>query len=678
LKKTLIGIALGIGCAALAIAAGGLPFARIVEMKTYDWRMRATAVPAAARRDIVMVAIDESSIRRLEPLFGRWPWPRLAHSFALDFLARGPARVIAYDVLFTERDRRSFDLNGQSWTGAESDEELARSARAAGTVIFVGNAVSEGTGRATDPARAAAALPGGGYRLDASIEARPMFVAPIEPITRGSRAIAHNFFVLDPDGPVRRSVPFVRAGDAWIPSLGVAAAIAALGITPSRVRVDDEGLWVGDRFMPLIDEEAPSYYGEHRRTRRSLIWYRGGVLASGRPTYPEYSFGDLVYSELRLADGQSPSLDPAVFRDKIVVVGATAPALFDTFTVPFPGKMPGAQLHAAVIDDLLSRRAMRAAPPWMSAAVTLAAGLTLGLAAALLGPWVALFLMLAGIAGTVATLTALFARGYWLTLTDPLVAIALATLSGVTYQWAVEGREKRRVRQLFSRYVSRDVCEQLMQDPSRAQLGGDRREMSVLFSDIRGFTTVSERGAPEVIVAQLNEYFSRMVPIVFAHRGTLDKFVGDMIMALFGAPLPDPDHADHAVASAIEMVLELRRLNGEWAAAGRPPLDIGVGINSGGMVAGNIGSEAIMSYTVIGDNVNLGSRLESLNKQFGTCIIISDATRQLLKGRYDIRPLGAVTVKGKTQSVDIFEVAVPAAAGDRSPAPIAATVLDPS
>jgi adenylate cyclase len=168
------------------------------------------------------------------------------------------------------------------------------------------------------------------------------------------------------------------------------------------------------------------------------------------------------------------------------------------------------------------------------------------------------------------------------------------------------------------------------------------------------------------------------VPIVFAHRGTLDKFVGDMIMALFGAPLPDPDHADHAVASAIEMVLELRRLNGEWAAARRPPLDIGVGINSGGMVAGNIGSEAIMSYTVIGDNVNLGSRLESLNKQFGTSIIISDATRQLLKGRYDIRPLGAVTVKGKTQSVDIFEVAVPAAAGDRSPAPIAATVLDPS
>jgi len=230
----------------------------------------------------------------------------------------------------------------------------------------------------------------------------------------------------------------------------------------------------------------------------------------------------------------------------------------------------------------------------------------------------------------------------------------------VTYQWVAEGREKQRVKKIFQRYVSRDVCDQLMDNPALASLGGQRRDMSVLFSDIRGFTSVSERGEPEDIVAQLNEYFSRMVPVVFAHRGTVDKFVGDMIMALFGAPLIDPQHAEHAVQTAVAMVEELHRMNAEWAAAGRPTLDIGIGINSGDMVAGNIGSETIMSYTVIGDNVNLGSRLESLNKQFGSRIIISAATRQRLEGQYDIRPLGGVTVKGKTQSVDIFEVAVPA------------------
>ena len=183
--------------------------------------------------------------------------------------------------------------------------------------------------------------------------------------------------------------------------------------------------------------------------------------------------------------------------------------------------------------------------------------------------------------------------------------------------------------------------------------------MTVLFSDIRAFTSVSEKGEPEAIVAQLNEYFSRMVPIVFAHKGTIDKFVGDMIMALFGAPLDDPDHADHAVETALAMSAGLAQLNREWTAAGRPPLDIGIGINTGDMVAGNLGSEDIMSYTVIGDQVNLGSRLESLNKDFHTRVIISEATRAALKGRYDIRALGEVVVKGKSVPVKIFSVVPP-------------------
>jgi len=157
-------------------------------------------------------------------------------------------------------------------------------------------------------------------------------------------------------------------------------------------------------------------------------------------------------------------------------------------------------------------------------------------------------------------------------------------------------------------------------------------------------------------VQQLNEYFSRMVHVVFEHRGTLDKFVGDAVMALFGAPLDDPAHAEHAVQAALAMLKELEELNRRWTAESRPTLAIGVGVNTGDMVAGNIGSESIMSYTVIGDAVNLGSRLESLNKQYGTSVIISDATRERLQGRYDIRALGDVVVKGKSQPVAIFEV----------------------
>jgi adenylate cyclase len=282
----------------------------------------------------------------------------------------------------------------------------------------------------------------------------------------------------------------------------------------------------------------------------------------------------------------------------------------------------------------------------------------------LIGPWAGSITAGVVAAALIAGLTMLFARGTWVPMVDPLVAVVISTFGGVAYQYAVEGREKRRVKRLFSRYVSKDVYQQLVDNPEDARLGGNRRHMTVLFSDIRGFTAVSERGQPEAIVTQLNQYFSAMVPIVFANKGTIDKFVGDMIMALYGAPLEDPDHADHAVGTALAMTEELARLNNQWAADGMPPLDIGIGINTGDMVAGNLGSESIMSYTVIGDNVNLGSRLESLTRSFQTRVIVSDATRQALKQTYDLRPLGEVTVKGKSVPVQVYEVRLPSAVSD--------------
>ena len=251
---------------------------------------------------------------------------------------------------------------------------------------------------------------------------------------------------------------------------------------------------------------------------------------------------------------------------------------------------------------------------------------------------------------------ALFARGIWIPVTVPALALIFAFVGDLAWKYFVEGREKRQIKKLFSRYVSKDVYDQLVANPSLAALGGARRHMTVLFSDIRGFTTLSEKGTPEDVVSQLNQLFTRMVAVVFEHRGTVDKFVGDMIMALYGAPLDDEDHAEHAVQTALAMIKTLHEMNEVWAREGKPQLGIGIGINTGDMIAGNVGSESIMSYTVIGDAVNLGARLESLNKDYGTLIIISEATRSRLKGRYDIHPLGDVIVKGKSQPVAIFEV----------------------
>ena len=641
----------------MALAIGRLDFPRTVELKTYDVRMRLTAAPLEARTDIVLVAIDDDSIQRLEPAVGRWPWPRLVHAQLVNFLARGPARVVAYDVFFTEGDRRSLNLEGEEWSGAESDAALAKATALSGRVVHVADVTA--AAREAEPAEGVARRPATlrtGFRVEGAAEARPVVRWPYAALGQASGALAHNLFVLDEDGPLRRFVPFVEVDGAYLPSLGTAAALQALNILPSEVRRETDGLWLRDRHVPLIGGEIRSFYGDRQRSHRSLIRYRGGVMANGRPTYREYSFYSLFYSEQQILAGVKPMVDPAAFRDRLVFVGTTAPGLHDVFANPFGDKMPGAQIHAAVADDILSGRTLRQAPWVTTVALTLMCGIVLAAVAVYLGPWMSTAIALIGAVVLAVVLTIVFGRGLWIATVEPLTAIAIAAFGGVTYQYVVEGREKRLVKQLFSRYVSPDVYSRLLKDPKVARLGGERRTMTVLFSDIRGFTTVSERGQPEEILSQLNEYFSRMVPIVFAHRGTVDKFVGDMIMALFGAPVADERHADHAVQAAISMVRELDALNAEWRSQGRPTMDIGIGINSGEMVAGNVGSESIMSYTVIGDQVNLGARLESLNKEYGTRILVSESTRALLARDQPLRPLGSVTVKGKTKAVDIYEV----------------------
>ena len=626
---------------------------RTIELKTYDWRLARTADPTAARKDIALVEIDEYSLRNLQPNAGRWPWPRIVHATLIDYLRRGNPRLIVYDVNFAEPDTHSFVIGGQTMTGAESDNALTEAIRSAGNVILLADATFEGdqTGSFSWPDQ--------GFRLNApGVTERRVLFAPISDFSASASALGHNLFILDPDGPMRHVVPFVRTGDRAMPSLGLAAALSAAGVPPSDVKVNGTTLSIGDRHMPLEWRHVDNPEG-----RYSYLWglinFRGPAFLAdlkSRP-YPTYSFFDLLYSEEQLVSEKKPDVDPSVFRDKIVFVGTSASGLHDAFETPFAGgEMPGIQVHASVADDFLSNRFMRPESRGVRFALVIALGVGVGLIATLIPAWWATAAFALIIAALVFVATRQFAAGAWINITQPTLASSLALFGGVGYQYFFEGREKRKMKRLFGQYVSKDVYEQLVAHPDLARLGGQRREMTVLFSDIRGFTTVSERGQPEEIVAILNEYFTRMVEIVFAHKGTLDKFVGDMVMALFGAPLDDPRHAEHAVDAALQMIRELNRLNEKWAAEGRPELDIGIGISTGPMIAGNIGSEAIMSYTVIGDAVNLGARLESLNKEYGTRIIISEATRDVLPDRYLFRPLGDVVVKGKTRPVAIFEV----------------------
>ncbi len=661
MTRWLVALGLALASALLASALGRIGLVQTLELKTYDARMRAVATGAGASPRIAMVLIDDHSIRQLEPLVGRWPWPRMVHAVLVNFLKRGPARLVAYDVLFSEGDKTTTDIGGTTWTGAESDQALVDAVREAGNVILVAEASSETTVLAN--ASAAPALDGIAalsvrWPVQGFAERRPLIVPPFPALAKAARGIGHARMAYDLDGPLRRSVPFVAVGDRVVPSLPLAVALVATGTTPDQVSASRATLRLGDARVPWIEQVVPDYYGPAQSVWRPLVPFRGPTMrADHTPTYASYSFQDLFLAEQQLMAGETPHLDPAVFKDQIVVVGVTAEGLKDLFTTPLgEGRMAGAEVHANVIDGLLSGRTIAPAAPWRTAALTLMPALAVGAAGALAAPWVTALATLAASAGVVWYATRALALGEWLPLVVPVLACLLTFLADLAWMYLVEGREKRRVKRLFSRYVSKDVYQQLLASPSEAVLGGQRREMTVLFSDMRGFTTLSESGEAEDLVRQLNQYFTRMVEVVFTHRGTIDKFVGDMVMALYGAPLDDPDHADHAVRTALAMVRELKQLNRVWAVEGRTELDIGIGVNTGEMIAGNIGSDAIMSYTVIGDNVNLGARLESLNKDFGTRILISEATRRQLKGTYDIRPLGDVTVKGKTKSVAVFEV----------------------
>jgi adenylate cyclase len=667
MRKAVAGLGIGVGVAAMVLLLAWPGWLDRWELQSYDWRMRTIADIRIARGvplvhpDIVMVEVTDAAIRDLSEFVGRWPWPRKVHAMLLDYIASGRPKAVAVDFTFLEPEREStYKFGDSQLASTDSDQSLADSVRKAGNIIMLADAVDAGMVGGTMAQKPWPAPP---YKLGPAIEERPVITLPYESLAAAAAGFGHNFIALDSDGPARRFAPFVRQGDKYMPSLGVAAALVGGGFTPEQVELAGNTLRVGDRSIPLVPVGVPAV-DDPSRTREQLtmlINYRAPVHIQGTRPYPAYDAAMVLKSQGQIEIGEKPDIPPDVFTNKIVFVGLNnASGLVDVFQSPMGrAMMPGIQLHASIADSILSDRFLRPAAPWSTVAGLAAGAIAVGLMAAMLPFWVAATgTLLLAAAYTAAALGA-FDRGLSIAMAQPLVGMALALFAGTAYRYFVEDAEKRKVSRLFGRYVSRDVYKQLVAHPELAELGGARREMSVLFSDLRGFTTITEKGNPEDLVQQLNEYFSSMVEIVFQNGGTVDKFVGDMVMALFGAPVDDVNHAEAAVKAAVEMVQELGRLNQRWAAEGRVQLDIGIGVNSGDMIAGNIGSSSIMSYTVIGDNVNLGARLESLNKDYRSRIIISDATRSRLQSPYELRPLGGVVVKGKTRPVEIFEVIAP-------------------
>ncbi|OGS38012.1 MAG: hypothetical protein A2551_04950 [Elusimicrobia bacterium RIFOXYD2_FULL_34_30] len=373
-----------------------------------------------------------------------------------------------------------------------------------------------------------------------------------------------------------------------------------------------------------------------------LINYAGGF-----ETFKYISYYDILEGKI----------NDEVLKDKIVLIGYAAAGLGDRHVTPVSPVMPGIETIANNVNAFINSDFISYSSGLFGFLTIIVIGGILAFFLPKLSSWKSTFLVI-----TVFVIWFLISRYYfvekkvWVEYVPVTFLIFFSYLSITSWRFITEEKEKRWLKKAFGQYLSPLVINEIMKNPDALALGGKRQEMTVLFSDIRGFTTISEALTPEGVVTILNEYLTKMTEIVFKYEGTLDKFIGDAVMAFWNAPIPQNDHTQRAVYCAIEMIEELKKLQEKWRAENKPIMDIGIGINRGDMVVGNMGSIERMDYTVIGDNVNLASRLEGLNKEFRTHIILSESAYQVIKDTVLTKPLGTTKVKGKEKLVQIYSV----------------------
>ncbi len=650
-----------------------------IELKFYDLKFRYRG-PLAPGPEIAIVAIDDASLRTV----GRWPWSREDIARLLSRLKEAGPRVLALDIIFAEREetaavrslsnlRREIARRGratpeftalldQEERRADVDRRLAQ-VIAQGPPTILGFFFREVGG--TAGGLHAEQLLGESYiRASSYNVVRLLDIVPSQLPLLGAQGVEVNlpeivaaaagggYFNMTPDrdGVVRWIPLAILYGPDIFAPLTLVAPDHYLGQPPlslSASRLGVQEVRLGPRRVPVD------------RFGRLLINYLGGP-----GIFP-------IYSAAAVLEGRVP---PEALKDKIVLVGATAVGIYDLRVTPFASVHPGVEIQATVMDNLLSARFMRTPPLalLLSLGIILALGIILGLVL----PYISALWSFAFTAGMAAGFTIvnylLFSRvGLQLDLFYPLAEIAIVYSGFTVHRFLVEEKERIRIRQAFEAYVAPTVVQEILRHPDNLRLGGERRDITILFSDIRGFTSLSENLAPEDLVALLHDYLNPMSNIIIRYGGTIDKYIGDAIMALFGAPLALPDHARLACRTALDMAAAMRDLAQQWAATGRPQFRIGVGINSGVAAVGNMGSDRLFDYTAIGDNVNLASRLEGLNKYYGSDILLSEATVLSLNGDFILRQVDLVQVKGKTQPLEVFELL-----GEGTPAPDLAQFLD--
>jgi adenylate cyclase len=640
-----LGLLVGLGVAALYVV--GVPLLELVELRAIDLRFRSAAQPGIRLKQVAVVAVDERSLAAE----GQWAWPRTTLARLVRAVDAAGARVIALDVGFFEPDDR-FTRDEVRRLRARPvlkpdgvprpDQVLARAITDARGKVVLGYFFH------LNPDQAGRLSP-------VEIQARRRLIAPfkfvltrakppqalatapfitafapqpiIEVLSRAAgRGGAGHFNILpDYDGTIRR-VPLVIAWRGGLyPSL-VAAAVARYVRAPfTLVQVGPAGV-EAVRLGPKVVIPTDRY-------GQMLIRYQGPAAV-----VPIYSAADVLRGRYRKA-----------LRGRLVFIGTTAVGTFEQRVTPFSPVAPGVSIQARAAQNILSGRFL-VRPVWARAAdlaLILVLAVGLGVMLALVPPWLGGLVCVLVYGALVWTALILFDRGVIIAVIYPLLAIVLVFAAVTVWRHFTQGREKRRLKAAFQSYVSPEVVRTVTENPDSLGLHGEKRELTVLMSDIRSFTTLSESLPPENLAQILNIYMDAMTEIVFDHGGLLDKYIGDAIMAVWGAPLPSDDHAARACAAALDMEAALPAVRARWAELGVDRLEIGLGINTGPMIVGNMGSKRRFDYTVIGDEVNVAARLEGQTKFFKVVSVVGETTVSQARDKFRFRPLDMVRLKGR-------------------------------
>ncbi len=644
------GFAIGLMSGALVFVISYLGGFDVAERMASDSMLRLVANPNAADGDIVMVALDQGSLDYVaRTLHMQYPWPRGLYGELVRFIRRGNPRGIIFDMLFIGPD-----LDRDELSGSESDSMFAQAISKANDVVLgVSLRKTDSTPADSLSGKLTKKIQCDGFE---NVALTKFFqVAPLaQPLVDSSARFGFVNAVVDSDGIVRRVRLLARMG----PGKGVVPCLS-LAAFFSR---PDLGHEAGNKCPDL----PPRI--KNKVTSDGLAWINfhgpGGPGKNGTGiTYKYFPIANLLRSQVQMQMGNKPDLDPSVFRDKWVIIGSTSTALFDQKATAFStdGNFPGMEIHAAVLDNLLHGDFLKKAPRWIMWTLALFVSLLIATTGRFVGkvPWNILVVAVAGV--SLALLCGLV-FSYEGIILDPVTiqsSVLVSFLAVTFFNLALERRGRKKIRRLFQHYLDPRVIHGLLEQPDMVKLGGERRVCTVFFSDIAGFTSLAEGMDPEKLVELMNRFLSEMTDAIINCGGFVDKYIGDAVMAVFGAPVDMPEHAEAACLAAVECHGKIARLSDDFRREGLGALSIRIGLNTGEMIVGNMGSLQRMNYTVMGDAVNLASRLEGACKQFGTKSLVGPTTAEQAGRSMVLRRVDLIRVKGKQEPVWIFELIGP-------------------